>query len=72
MALCQTVTFLRQHGIVHFDAHFGNVLTDGDEYYLADFGLALDGTFELTATERRFLIGTSTTTTEPSSGAWAA
>jgi serine/threonine protein kinase len=54
-ALCQTVTFLRQHGIVHFDAHFGNVLTDGDEYYLADFGLALDATFELTATERRFL-----------------
>ena len=46
-ALCQTVTFLRQHGIVHFDAHFGNVLTDGDEFYLADFGLVLDGTFEL-------------------------
>ena len=54
-ALCRTVTFLRQHGIVHFDAHFGNVLTDGDEFYLADFGLALDRTFELTATERRFL-----------------
>jgi serine/threonine protein kinase len=54
-ALCQTVTFLRKHGIVHFDAHFGNVLTDGDEFYLADFGLALDGTFDLTATERRFL-----------------
>jgi serine/threonine protein kinase len=54
-ALCQTVTFLRQHRIVHFDAHFGNVLTDGHEFYLADFGLALDGTFELTATERRFL-----------------
>ena len=55
VALCRTVTFLRRHGIVHFDAHFGNVLTDGDEFYLADFGLALDGTFELTATERRFL-----------------
>jgi len=54
-ALCRTVTFLRQHGIVHFDAHFGNVLTDGDEFYLADFGLTLDRTFELTATERRFL-----------------
>ena len=55
VALCQTVTFLRQHGIVHFDAHFGNVLTDGDRYYLADFGLALDEAFELTASERRFL-----------------
>jgi hypothetical protein len=55
LALCQTVTFLRRHGIVHFDAHFGNVLTDGDRYYLADFGLALDESFELTASERRFL-----------------
>jgi hypothetical protein len=55
VALCQTVTFLRQHGIAHFDAHFGNVLTDGADYYLADFGLALDETFELSASERRFL-----------------
>jgi hypothetical protein len=55
VALCQTVTFLRQHGIVHLDAHFGNVLTDGDLYYLADFGLALDESFELSDSERRFL-----------------
>jgi hypothetical protein len=55
VSLCQTVTFLRRHGIVHFDAHFGNVLTDGDWYYLADFGLALDEAFELSAAERRFL-----------------
>jgi serine/threonine protein kinase len=54
-ALCHTVTFLREHGIVHFDAHFGNVLTDGETHYLADFGLALDSSFELTASERRFL-----------------
>jgi len=49
------VTFLHERGVLHFDAHFGNVLTDGDAFYLADFGLALDATFELTATERRFL-----------------
>ena len=40
-------SFLRQKGIVHFDAHFHNILTDGDSIYLTDFGLAVDKHFAL-------------------------
>jgi hypothetical protein len=47
--------FLAARGIVHFDAHFGNVLTDGRRLYLADFGLALADDFTLTDDERDFL-----------------
>jgi serine/threonine protein kinase len=47
--------FLRAHDFVHFDAHPGNVLTDGDQVYLADFGLALSAAFELSGEETAFL-----------------
>ncbi|GAB3415120.1 protein kinase family protein [Flindersiella endophytica] len=53
--LCETVTFLRGHGIVHFDAHVLNVVTDGELAYLTDFGLASDSEFDLTDEERDFL-----------------
>jgi hypothetical protein len=46
---------LRVYGVVHFDAHPGNVLTDGHRLYLADFGLALDRAFALTPAEAAFL-----------------
>lgn len=46
---------LRAHGFLHCDAHFGNVLTDGQQAYLTDFGLVLSSDFELTADEREFL-----------------
>jgi hypothetical protein len=49
-----TITFLRNHGIIHLDAHFFNVLTDGQRFYLTDFGLALDKSFALTRAERLF------------------
>ena len=52
--LCETVSFLRAHGIVHFDAHFNNAVTDGERAYLVDFGMALDSRFDLTAHERAF------------------
>jgi hypothetical protein len=47
--------FLAAHGIVHFDAHFWNALTDGHRLCLADFGLALSADFALTGEERDFL-----------------
>ena len=53
--LCRTISFLRAHGIVHFDAHLWNVLTDGAQVYLTDFGLLLDPEFDLSARERGFL-----------------
>ena len=49
-----TITFLRKNGIIHFDVHFGNILTDGEKIYLTDFGLALDRRFNLSETERAF------------------
>ena len=49
-----TITFLRKNGIIHFDAHFGNILTDGEKPYLTDFGLVLDRRFELIDAERQF------------------
>jgi hypothetical protein len=49
-----TIDFLRTKGIIHFDAHFRNVLTDGEQTYLTDFGLVLDKSFALTSAEKSF------------------
>ncbi|NMG06056.1 hypothetical protein [Brasilonema sp. UFV-L1] len=49
-----TIDFLRKKGIIHFDAHFRNVLTDGEQIYLTDFGLVLDKSFALTKDEESF------------------
>jgi tRNA A-37 threonylcarbamoyl transferase component Bud32 len=50
----RALAFLRGQGIVHFDVHFWNVLTDGERPYLTDFGLALDKSFDLNAEEKAF------------------
>ncbi|MFG1606103.1 serine/threonine protein phosphatase [Actinoplanes sp. NPDC049265] len=47
--------FLRSRGLLHLDAHFDNLLTDGHRVYFADFGLALHEGFDLEADERAFL-----------------
>ncbi|HAA30240.1 MAG TPA: hypothetical protein DCE56_24345 [Cyanobacteria bacterium UBA8553] len=52
--LCMAIAFLRTKGIIHFDAHFRNVLTDGEQTYLTDFGLVLDKSFALTKEEESF------------------
>jgi hypothetical protein len=49
-----TLNFLRSQGVIHFDAHFRNILTDGDRIYLTDFGLVLDKSFALTSDEKAF------------------
>ncbi|MEV4611083.1 protein kinase family protein [Kitasatospora sp. NPDC049258] len=54
-ALTRGAAFMSAQGLVHFDAHFANVLTDGRLLYFADFGLALSAGFELSATEAQFL-----------------
>ncbi|WP_328635234.1 hypothetical protein [Streptomyces sp. NBC_00356] len=53
--LARGTGFLRGQGVVHFDAHFGNLLTDGERILFADFGLALSSRFQLAADEREFL-----------------
>ncbi|WP_328405239.1 hypothetical protein OHS70_37865 [Streptomyces sp. NBC_00390] len=42
-------------GLVHFHAHFANLLADGQPVDFADFGLALSRGFELSAEECDFL-----------------
>lgn len=48
------VAQLRSHGLLHMDAHWGNLLTDGQRVYAADLGLALSRSFELSAEELAF------------------
>lgn len=53
--LTQTIDFMNARGMIHFDAHFENILTDGARLYFADFGLALSSDFALTVEEVEFL-----------------
>lgn len=46
--------FLADRQLLHFDAHFQNILTDGRRLYLADYGLAHSPGFHRTAPERDF------------------
>jgi hypothetical protein len=54
-ALLRGTEFMSARQLVHFDAHFANLLTDGRHVYFADFGLALSRDFELAAEEVTFL-----------------
>jgi hypothetical protein len=53
--LCRTLSFLRSAGLVHFDAHPSNVVGDGNDWHLVDFGLLVDEEFDLDEDERAFL-----------------
>ena len=50
----QSLQFLNQQGVLHLDAHLANLLSDGTDAYVSDFGLALDRQFALDAEETRF------------------
>ncbi|MGW0568379.1 protein kinase family protein [Streptomyces tauricus] len=47
-------SFMNSRGLLHFDTHFENILTDGERLYFADYGLALSARFELSREERAF------------------
>jgi hypothetical protein len=49
-----TIDFLRSKGMIHFDAHYHNIMTDGVRPYLTDFGLVLDNGFDLSPSESTF------------------
>jgi hypothetical protein len=49
------IPFMNGNGLLHFDAHFGNILTDGRRLYLADLGLATSTQFDLSEQERDFV-----------------
>ncbi|MEU6083424.1 protein kinase family protein [Streptomyces sp. NPDC047108] len=48
------VSFMNARGLLHFDAHFQNILTDGRRLFFADYGLATSSRFELTQDEADF------------------
>ncbi|MEU9881214.1 hypothetical protein [Streptomyces phaeochromogenes] len=45
---------MNSRGLIHFDAHFENILTDGRRLYFADYGLALSSGFGLSPEHARF------------------
>ena len=49
-----TASFMNERGMLHFDLHRENVLTDGERVYAADFGLTLCTDFDLSPAERDF------------------
>jgi hypothetical protein len=53
--LFESIAILRSLGVVHFDAHFANVVTDGRQCVLTDFGLGMGNDFDLRVRERKFL-----------------
>ncbi|MGW6062044.1 protein kinase family protein [Streptomyces sp. NPDC055189] len=46
--------FMNARGLLHFDAHFENILTDGRRLYFADYGLAISSRFQLSRQEADF------------------
>jgi hypothetical protein len=52
--LNEITSFINSRGLLHFDAHFMNILTDGHCLYFSDFGLALCNRFELSEVESEF------------------
>ncbi|MFE3738278.1 protein kinase family protein [Streptomyces sp. NPDC059134] len=48
------ISFMNSRGLLHFDAHFENILTDGRRLFFTDFGLALSSRFDLSREEREF------------------
>lgn len=49
------VAFMNLAGLLHFDAHFGNVRTDGERLYFADLGLATSPRWDLSPAEADFV-----------------
>ncbi|ANZ38883.1 hypothetical protein BBK82_25235 [Lentzea guizhouensis] len=52
--LAAGTSFLNARGLLHFDGHFQNILTDGERLYFADCGLALSAEFDLAEDEAGF------------------
>lgn len=52
--LAAGTSFMISRGLLHFDAHFENILTDGQRLYFADYGLAISSGFELSQDEADF------------------
>lgn len=52
--LHEAIANINARGLLHMDAHFENILTDGEEVFFTDFGLALSTLFDLSSEEQEF------------------
>jgi len=52
--LAAAICAMNAGGLLHFDAHMGNLLTDGRLVYFADFGLALHASFARSPADAAF------------------
>jgi hypothetical protein len=52
--LRSAISFMGSREMIHFDAHFRNILTDGKHLYFTDFGLAASKHFILSDEEKQF------------------
>ncbi|MEU2122109.1 protein kinase family protein [Nocardia niwae] len=52
--LAAGTAFMNSRGLLHLDAHFENILTDGQRLYFGDYGLALSSGFDLSPEEVAF------------------
>ena len=64
------ISFMNSRGLLHFDAHFENILTDGQRLFFADYGLAISSRFELSPEEVAFFDGIRPTTAATRSRTW--
>lgn len=48
------IAFMNDRGLLHFDAHFENILTDGHRLFFTDYGLAVSSRFDLARDEADF------------------
>ena len=47
-------SFMNARGLLHFDAHFQNILTDGERLFFTDYGLSISSRFDLSKEEADF------------------
>jgi hypothetical protein len=47
-------SFMNARGLLHVDAHFQNILTNGERLFFADYGLAISSRFDLSKEEADF------------------
>ncbi|MEV4234518.1 protein kinase family protein [Nocardia sp. NPDC049737] len=52
--LAAGTAFMNSRGLLHLDAHFENILTDGQRLFFGDYGLALSSGFDLSPEEAAF------------------
>ena len=52
--LIKILSFMNSQDFLHMDAHFENILTDGEQLFLTDYGLALSSQFDLDVNEQQF------------------